>query len=143
MVKGSERRQGSAARRHRSRSRSRDRSSRGDSPRSRGTDTEDGEMKEPCSPMRAGPLSARQQARVADLSLLLDVILKTNYYKYVKCSTIVWCTAPGQMFICKHTQWDIHADAVLDAQIAVIWVHCAYPRERVCFCHNAIPSLCS
>ncbi|KAL3148229.1 hypothetical protein ABBQ38_013701 [Trebouxia sp. C0009 RCD-2024] len=81
MVKGSERRQGSAARRHRSRSRSRDRSSRGDSPRSRGTDTEDGEMKEPCSPMRAGPLSARQQARVADLSLLLDVILKTNYYK--------------------------------------------------------------
>lgn len=77
-----ERRQGTAARRHRSRSRSRDRSSReGDSPFSRGTDTEDGEVKEPSSPMRAGPLSARQQARVADLSLLLDVILKTNYYK--------------------------------------------------------------
>lgn len=85
MLKGSERRLGSAARRHRSRSRSRDRSSRGDSPRSRGTDTEDGEVKEPWSPMRGGPLSARQQARVADLSLLLDVILKTNYYKYVIC----------------------------------------------------------
>ena len=82
-MRGSERRQGTAARRHRSRSRSWDRSSRegGDSPFSRGTDTEDGEVKEPSWPMRAGPLSARQQARVADLSLLLDVILKTNYYK--------------------------------------------------------------
>lgn len=84
-MRGLERRQGTAARRHRSRSRSRDRSSRegGDSPFGRGTDTEDGEVKEPNSPyyQRAGPLSARQQARVADLSLLLDVILKTNYYK--------------------------------------------------------------
>lgn len=81
-MRGLERRQGTVLRRHRSRSRSRDRSSReGNSPFSRGTDTEDGEVKEPSSPMRAGPLSARQQARVADLSLLLDVILKTNYYK--------------------------------------------------------------
>lgn len=91
VLKGSERRQGTAARRYRSRSRSRDRSSRGgDSPYSRGTDTEDGEVKEPSSPMRAGPLSARQHARVADLSLLLDVILKTNYYK---CGTSLHCSA--------------------------------------------------
>lgn len=83
-----ERRQGTAAQRHRSRSRSRDRSSRGnDSPFSRGTDTEDGEVKEPSSPLTAIPLSARQQARVADLSLLLDVILKTDYYKYDPCTT--------------------------------------------------------
>jgi len=31
----------------------------------------------------AGGLSARQHARVADLSLLLDVILKTDYARCV------------------------------------------------------------
>ena len=69
----------SARRRHRSRSRSRERGRASGSPYSRGTDTEDGEVKEPSSPVIAGPLSARQQARLADLSLLLEVILKTDY----------------------------------------------------------------
>ena len=66
--------------RPRSRSRSRERHIRGSgSPFSRGTDTEEGEVKEPSSPVRPGILSARQQARLADLSLLLEVILKTDY----------------------------------------------------------------
>lgn len=77
---------GSARRRHKSRSRSRERGRASGSPYSRGTDTEDGEVKEPSSPMKAGPLSARQQARLADLSLLLEVILKTDYARYMtKC----------------------------------------------------------
>lgn len=70
----------SLSRRHRSRSRSRDRQDRGSgSPFSRATDTEEGEVKEPSAPIRLGPLSARQQARLADVSLLLEVILKTDY----------------------------------------------------------------
>lgn len=46
-----------------------------------GTDTESGEVKEPDSPVPARPLrlSGRQQARLADTSLLLDVILHTDY----------------------------------------------------------------
>ena len=82
----------SARRRHRSRSRSRNRDrdrsrDRGgrtsSSPFSRGTDTEDGEVKEPTSPPRPGaPLSSRQMARLADLSLLLQVVLKTDYARY-------------------------------------------------------------
>lgn len=79
----SDRVSGSARRRHKSRSRSRERGRASGSPYSRGTDTEDGEVKEPSSPMKAGPLSARQQARLADLSLLLEVILKTDYARYV------------------------------------------------------------
>lgn len=73
----------SGRRRHKSRSRSRERGRASGSPYSRGTDTEDGEVKEPSSPMKAGPLSARQQARLADLSLLLEVILKTDYARYL------------------------------------------------------------
>lgn len=74
---------GLSSRRRRSRSRSRDRVRRNSgSPYSRGTDTEDGEVKEPSSPARPGELSARQNARLADLSLLLDVILKTDYARY-------------------------------------------------------------
>ncbi|KAL0033139.1 hypothetical protein WJX79_005261 [Trebouxia sp. C0005] len=83
---------GSARRRHNSRSRSRERGRASGSPYSRGTDTEDGEVKEPSSPMKAGPLSARQQARLADLSLLLEVILKTDYARapeeFVKWGTL-------------------------------------------------------
>ncbi|DBB04664.1 hypothetical protein WJX77_006462 [Trebouxia sp. C0004] len=83
---------GSARRRHKSRSRSRERGRASGSPYSRGTDTEDGEVKEPSSPMKAGPLSARQQARLADLSLLLEVILKTDYARapeeFVKWGTL-------------------------------------------------------
>ncbi len=88
---------GSARRRHKSRSRSRERGRASGSPYSRGTDTEDGEVKEPSSPMKPGPLSARQQARLADLSLLLEVILKTDYARYVsKCLSCDACCRDSQ-----------------------------------------------
>lgn len=165
-MKGCERRQGMAARRHRSRSRSRDRSSReGNSPHSRGTDTEDGEVKEPSSPMRAGPLSARQQARVADLSLLLDVILKTNYYKCVTSplsSALIYsymcrpCTRTkySTVCVCKEIVMPVHtcADAVLlKAQGAADLMHCACPKQGYASapgtsdptwpCPNPVPTL--
>ena len=82
---------------HKSRSRSRERGRASGSPYSRGTDTEDGEVKEPSSPMKAGPLSARQQARLADLSLLLEVILKTDYARYlIKCLSCDACCRDSQ-----------------------------------------------
>jgi len=88
---------GSARRRHKSRSRSRERGRASGSPYSRGTDTEDGEVKEPSSPVKAGPLSARQQARLADLSLLLEVILKTDYARYaINCLSCDACCRDSQ-----------------------------------------------
>ena len=103
-------------RRGRSRSPSRDRGRRRDSssPFSRGTDTESGEVKEPDSPVRSTApkeLSHRQIHRLADTSLLLDVISKTNYARYSHHITAAPVSKTGLCSI--RFEHACHADTLL------------------------------
>ena len=52
---------------------------------------------------RSGKLSARQAARIADMSLLLDVVLKTNTLRWVAVAVVSFgsCAIDASMAVWK------------------------------------------